>query len=470
MMMKRFSSADQEQFAELSGDWNPIHMDPVFARRTIAGKPVVHGIHLLMRALEITAELGLARGPVAALRVRFSAFVGLEQEVALRVVRDDDTELALQITANDSIRTEIALKWGVAYPAAHMLEAGHDPVEPGRTALAWVSDEGDAPKGLIRAIASRETWADAFPRAAQWIGAERLAALGASTRLVGMVCPGLHSVYLGLSIRFVDDDDGDAPLAFVMGKPRHGLIQGKVAGGGVEGTLECLQRAAPHIQPSSTDLAGLVGHQDFAGDRVLIVGGSRGLGEICAKILAIGGAAISITYAAGEGEAQRVAEDIRAASGTCDVLRHRVGDDCGMLLDALGAPPTHAYYFATPQIAQPDSRFFDGQRFERMRVFYVDGFWSLAAEIHSRRQNARLFYPSSVFVSDRPAGYGEYAMAKAAGEMLCAEINNSFGPMEVIVERLPQLTTDQTLTSFGARGDDPVEVLLPIIRNVQARG
>src|SRR6185295_14915799 len=49
----RFTAADQKRFAKLSGDFNPVHLDPVAARRVVAGQPIVHGIHLLLRALEL---------------------------------------------------------------------------------------------------------------------------------------------------------------------------------------------------------------------------------------------------------------------------------------------------------------------------------------------------------------------------------------------------------------------------------
>ena len=42
-----FSQQDQIEFAKLSGDWNPIHVDPIFARRTIYGQ-VVHGINIIL--------------------------------------------------------------------------------------------------------------------------------------------------------------------------------------------------------------------------------------------------------------------------------------------------------------------------------------------------------------------------------------------------------------------------------------
>ena len=47
-----FTDEDQRHFARLSGDSNPMHLDAAVARRLLTGRQVVHGVHLLLWALE----------------------------------------------------------------------------------------------------------------------------------------------------------------------------------------------------------------------------------------------------------------------------------------------------------------------------------------------------------------------------------------------------------------------------------
>ena len=61
---RTFDEPDQLFFARLSGDFNPIHMDPLTARRTNASATVVHGIHAVLWALDKLVELGLVKGRI----------------------------------------------------------------------------------------------------------------------------------------------------------------------------------------------------------------------------------------------------------------------------------------------------------------------------------------------------------------------------------------------------------------------
>src|SRR5215469_14810656 len=84
-----FSSADQERFAAVSGDRNPMHMDALLARRTQAGAPVVHGMHVLLWALDALATAHPRLGPLQSVRAQFNNFVYVGEAVAVVVVRHD---------------------------------------------------------------------------------------------------------------------------------------------------------------------------------------------------------------------------------------------------------------------------------------------------------------------------------------------------------------------------------------------
>src|ERR1700683_540580 len=97
---RTFTLADQKRFAALSGDFNPMHVDEVAARRTILGAPVVHGVHLLCWALE--SWLGnrqIVRGTVALEQLasifKRGALVG--ETVRVFVVNDDGPQFTLRV-------------------------------------------------------------------------------------------------------------------------------------------------------------------------------------------------------------------------------------------------------------------------------------------------------------------------------------------------------------------------------------
>ena len=101
--------------------------------------------------------------------------------------------------------------------------------------------------------------------------------------------------------------------------------------------------------------------------------------------------------------------------------------------------------------------------------FYVHGFSDhcLALTTDSG-EPLTAFYPSTVFLDERPAGMTEYAMAKAAGEQLCADINLYVPNVHVLVRRLPKLPTDQTAGVLPERETDALEALLPVLRSMKS--
>ena len=66
-----FTPAQQEFFASISADVNPMHMNSVAARRTQSGRTVVHGMHEVVRALDLYASASPGLPLPSKLAVRF---------------------------------------------------------------------------------------------------------------------------------------------------------------------------------------------------------------------------------------------------------------------------------------------------------------------------------------------------------------------------------------------------------------
>ena len=116
------------------------------------------------------------------------------------------------------------------------------------------------------------------------------------------------------------------------------------------GHVEAFSRPAPIPQPQIAQIRPMLAAKEFDGSVVLIVGGSRGSGELVAKIIAAGGGKVILTYVRGKSDAERVARAIADEGGECEILSYDVTGDPEGQLKALSTAPSHIYYFATPSI------------------------------------------------------------------------------------------------------------------------
>ncbi len=85
--LQRFISSDEVRaFAELSGDDNPIHVDPEYARHTRFGKPIVHGVYLMGIVSKVLGRDFPGHGSVAvSISCRFLRPVPVDSEVTVEV-------------------------------------------------------------------------------------------------------------------------------------------------------------------------------------------------------------------------------------------------------------------------------------------------------------------------------------------------------------------------------------------------
>jgi len=468
-----FDAERHARFAALSGDLNPLHVDAVAARRTQAGAPVVHGVHTLLWLLDCIAADLEQMPQVATVSARFRKMVYVGERAEAEVQRRSASTLRARALVDGTEVLSVTLGFGAP-------DRGHAPPPLPLSAAAQAPppqpielrlDEMAGRAGRLRFAAAPSQVARVFPHAARLLQPQRIAALACTSCLVGMVVPGLHSLFGGVELH-VDDSSQAEELTYavVSVDARFRLVRVAVSGGGLRGVLECASRPVPVAQPDAASMRASVSKDEFAGCAALVVGGSRGLGETTAKLIAAGGGRVTITYKSGKADAEAVARDIQSCGGVCGLVPYDVRQPAAPQLAVLSEAPTQVYYFATPTIARRKAGLCDPRRLAELSAYYVTGFFELVtACLQLRPEGVSVFYPSTVYVDQRPAEFTEYAMTKAAGEILCADMQKFLRGARILVRRLPRTLTDQTSTLLPGDAADPLQVMLPIVREMHQR-
>lgn len=459
-----FRPEDLLWFAAGSGDWNPIHVDPVRARRTLAGELVVHGMFSLLWALE--CHFATHPTPSAKIVAYFQRPILPNERLRVsRAIIGD--EVRLGVSRKGEVVASVALS-GVGKrvddAAGQTRPPRGEPVENTFEALRGAH-------GSVEITASAKDIAREFARVAESTGALPVAGIMACSRLVGMECPGLHSLFAGLEIRLDGPTNAQMDWSVARQSSPYAPLVIAVSGGGMSGKLQAFVRPEPVAQLSISEVAKNIAPGAAVGQKALIIGGSRGLGELTAKALAAGGAEVAITYRSGAQDAARVADDITSWGGKCRCLQADVERPAELVAALQGWAPTHLYYFATPKISSQKSGVFDDALYAVYHRAYVAGFESTVRALCAYTQETLcVFYPSTVFVDEPPKEFAAYVTAKQAGEALCKLLERELPTLRVLVDRLPRMKTDQTASLLPQPAKPALQEIERVLRQMQMLG
>ncbi len=474
---RTYDPSDQQAFAELSGDFNPLHLDRQAARREFFGDIVVHGVHGLMRALDAWCAGRTQPLRLTQLKASFPTAVYLDVPVQAFETELGDGWARLEAGgAGGPSSLQARLAWEPAPRQGADGSPGPLPPESARVPEAPQFDELPGRSGELPVWLDRAATLARFPHVSALLPPLQIAQLLAVTRLVGMHCPGLRSVLLGMQLDFsAPGAEGAARLAYRVERALRGasLVQLRLSGAGVSGSVDTLYRPPPQAQPSLATVRERVREGEFAEQVALVVGGSRGLGEVTAKLIASGGGRVAVTYQRGRTDAEQVAAAIRAGGQRCDVLHCDTEGASGLerSLRELDFVPTHLYYFASPKIFVKRGGEFDPALFARFRAAYVDGFEALCRVcLDAGARSLRAFYPSSTALEENVKNLEEYIAAKRAGEERCAELVRSVPGLEIVLRRLPRIATDQTTTFVRHAAADALDVMADLVREMDGPG
>lgn len=440
---RTFTLEDQLAFARLSGDWNPLHVDPVAARRTLMGSPVVHGVHLVVWALDqwLATRHG---GSITRLEVKFPKPVYLDEEIELDITPVDAGARVIGRSSQGQVLNmscELGPSVAVTEPVRRTPPASGVPDLVERDAIHHSH-------GVVELELDEQAARTLAPHATEKLGLGQVAELLATTRIVGMHCPGMHSLFGGLQLEAHTSTTRQIRYRVESHRLAYSMVDVRFEGPSLAGTLKTFIRPSrPRL--SMSDVREAVAAGKYARQRALVVGGSRGIGEVFAKAIAAGGGDVCLTYNLGADDAAAVVDEIRSVGGmACAIQLDILAPDVAERLVAgwpQAAPPTHLYYLATPTLFSiRKGTPWEVEELERLLRYYVVAFRAtVEAVIGMGAESLRVWTPSTTML-DRPMGGAAYCVAKAAMEELCRHLPAHFPGLSVTCPRLGRVDTDQT--------------------------
>lgn len=450
-----FSLEDQKSFAQLAGDWNPIHLDPIAARRSPFGRVIVHGIHTLLWALDTATPAGVA---IDTLKATFPKPAYIDEPIDLVVEQTD--ELAFSLSARSGANQ--VLKASVSY----VLSEAPGPLPD----VAWAmrqpddldADDLDGIAGTMDLQLDQPLATQLLPALVKELRATDLALLIGTSRIVGMFCPGLYSLYSALSVGSAETKSEPGTISYRLRDfdDRFARCRILASADDRQAEISAFLRPRPTQQAAMAGISRTVPADRFGGTRALVVGGSRGLGEVAAKILAAGGAEVAISYNQGLADAESIVAEINDAGGSASSVQIDVTGDDAPLPPLFDEGPTAVLYFATPSIFVGSRGAQSPELLQRFLKFYRHG---LARVVdHYAAGGTRRFYaPSSVAVEDPPPDMVEYAEAKRQQEVWAEDaVNQSGGQLHIMTTRLPRIATDQTASNMPVDNASALDVML----------
>jgi len=462
-MKRAFNLDDQHIFAEVSGDYNPIHIDPIYARRTNYGKPVVHGVNLLLWALDCVFSKN-NKINIISLSVLFRRAITIGEEVKCfkKLISDSQLKITIESSGSVSVIIEITKQEITKHESYNIINTN-----PGKKVINNVDENKiKGEKGVLELYLDYSNLKKIYPSLTTSISKYDISVLLATTRLVGMVCPGQNSLYFELQLHKNLRNNANSLIWNVENyDKRIGLIDINISSVSLAGNIKTFLRPKPHQQDNCATIKSIVKPKEFAHQRALIIGGSRGLGEITSKLIAMGGGSVRFTYHLGVNDAMKIVRNVSSFGGDIDCFEYNTlnANKTKIRVSLNNWSPTHLYYFATPTIIPSENGIILKNKFYYYCDYYLFGFINLIENL-SDFEIKYIFYPSSIHVDELLLNMGEYALAKYAGEKYCDFLSKKENNFVIYRPKLPRISTDQTVSNFPVKNENATKIMKDQLR------
>jgi hypothetical protein len=466
-----YSIKDQVRFSKLSGDFNPIHLDDNYARRSLWGGIAVYGVYQLLSAVEFITLKKDKKIKLVDLQAEFIKPLALDTLTQV-LIRESDKNINISINSLDGIPyTKISFTFEVIPKSEEFRKTIKEGQYDDSLPIEHDISELDNLKESFKPQLNYQLLKELFPNLYERVPYSQITTILCSSKIVGMKCPGKNSIFNRINLSFKSSYQITSQKINYEVKKVHSffkLVEINFFGDDFSGLIRSFIRPVAQLQSSIETLSSLVSKNQFFGEKALVIGGSRGIGETTSKLLALGGADVTLTYNNGKKEAKTVVKKLRSFGCNVKCIKFDVLDSDIEFKENYSS----LYYFASPKIFLGNKDFFSEDIFVNFSKYYLTSFVRIVQVLHKNGLNS-VFYPSSTAIDELNNGMWEYSSAKVAGEHICDLLEKRYLNLSIYKPQFPRTATDQTLTVMPSKSFMPEEFLVKFLNNfnkVKAKG
>lgn len=440
---------DQEIFCQLSNDCNPIHLNLDYVSKTVYCKPIVYGVLGILKAFEKKIVPAINSNLFKFIKVRFDKYINIDTLVDvyyydgyIKICTDGELCTYIEYELDDTISATFDLTDNL-----NILEEPLSNDEP--------VDKYNHHMSVNNALLKKH-----YPILYNYYNNRQIWQIINTSTFVGMITPGMYSIFNSLEI--IDDrttEHNCDDLFFCLNNfdKEYKICNYDFYGKYTCGKITSIYRNKPVIQKR---LKNIERSDIFKDENVLVIGGSRGLGEVISKLFHANGAKVTLTYCNSHKEAEKIQNESNQEIRICKYNAIQDYDKINELTKYECF--TKIFYMATPSVTNQSS--FNLERFLNYVEYYCIGFKNLLENINMKTLK-HVYYPSTVFLDKENTKYREYTLAKKIGEHIVDAYRERFPYIRFEWVRLSPMKTDLTNGLINL-GSNPYEYFLKYISSL----